>query len=416
MNSSEQAAVALAGSSVATDAAERLLLDAIAKGARTLHLEPHQNGARIRYRIDGSLQELTQFSHHALRSLIAHFKYRANLAPAENRWSQEGRFTVHSRAGTYTIKLTTLPLAHGEKAVLHLFNSRHYTHSLAELGIWGDTRKRLNTALTASQGLIVVSGPQHSGVSTTLRSLLHTLNKPSHSVISLEDPIEYRLPGVHQLNIDRRHGLDLVRGFEIALRGDANTIMVGSLHGQRATDAALEASAKGRLVIAGMHTPSIVQTMHHLSVAASEQYLLAHNLQAVIHQQLVRRLCDNCKVPGRPDAAMLRKITSRTRITVATLQHFMEETAKHQQTNQTLQISMPKGCAECHHTGFKGQIGLFEVLTPTLHMQRRLQAHTDPVAVLHNAVKDGMMPMLVDGFVKALTGLTTIDEVLHSYK
>jgi len=416
VNSSEQAAVALAGSAVASNAAERLVLDAIKNGARTLHLEPHQNGARVRYRIDGALQEWAQLSEHAMHALIAHFKHRANIAPDENRWSQEGRFTIRSRSGVYTIKLTTLPLARGEKAVLHIFNAQHYMHSLEELGIWGDTRKRLNKSLTASQGLIVVSGPQHSGTSTTLRSLLHTLNRPAHSVVSIEDPVEYRLPGVYQLRIDRKHGIDVSQGLDIALKGDANTVMVSHLHGKRATDAALEASAKGRLLLAGMHTTSLTQTLQQLTTTTSEQYMLSHNLQAVVHQQLVRRLCDNCKVPAKPDAAMLRKITTRTRITVATLQHFMKETAKHQGTQPTLQISAPKGCKECNQTGFKGQIGLFEVLTTSPEVQRRLLAHTDPVALLHNAVKDGMMPMLVDGFVKALCGLTTIEEVLHSYK
>lgn len=416
MNSSEQAAVALAGSAASTNAAERLLLDAIANGAHTLHLEPYSHNARIRYRIDGVLQEWAQLSEHALHALVAHFKHRANLTADENRWMQEGRFAIRSKSGVYTIKLTTLPLARGEKAVLHIFNAKRYTHSLEELGIWGDTRKRLNKTLTAHQGLIVVSGSQHAGVSTTLRSLLHTLNRPAHSVMSIEDPIEFRLPGVHQLRIDRKRGIDVTHGLQMALRGDANTVMLSHLHGKQATDASLEAANKGQLLLAGMHTSSLAQTIHQLSKASSEQYLLAHNLQAVVHQQLARRLCDNCKVPAKPDAAMLRKITTRTRITVATLQHFLEETAKHQGKKHTIQLSAPKGCELCNHTGFKGQIGLFEVLTTSPQVQRRLTTHADPIALLHHAVKDGMMPMLVDGLVKALCGLTTIDEVLHSYK
>ncbi|HSX27836.1 MAG TPA: ATPase, T2SS/T4P/T4SS family [Candidatus Saccharimonadales bacterium] len=417
MVTSESAAIALADSSVAATAAERLLVDAIQNGAETLHLEPHEDMARVRYRIDGALDDWVHLSQHALKALLAHFKHRANVSPEERRWSQEGRFTLTVDGTPYTIKLTTLPLATGEKAVLRIFNSNLQTHSLAELGIWGDTRKRLNRTLAAEQGLIVVSGSQHSGVSTTIRSLLHALNKPSHSVVSIEDPVEHRLPGVHQLRVDRARGIDVSQGLDIALKGDANVILVSNLHGQQATNAALEATAKGKLLLAGMHTSSLLSTMQQLTAATHEQYLLAHHLQAVLHQQLVRRLCDNCKIAAKPDVAMLRKITSRTHITLATLQHFMEETAKHQRgAHIELYAADPDGCRKCHYTGFKGQIGLFELASATPQLQKRLAAHADPTTVLHHAVKEGMMPLLVDGFVKALCGLTTIEEVLHSYK
>jgi len=419
VNPSEQAAVALADSSVAAKAAEQLLADAIAHGAHTLHLEPHQDRARVRYRIDGVLHEWAHLSEHALGALIAHFKHRAALTPHEKRWSQEGRFLFLSTPeGEYTIQLTTIPLADKEKAVLHIFNTRLQTHNFAQLGIWGDTRKQLNRALTAKQGLIVISGPQHSGVSTSLRSALTTLNRPTRSILTVEDPIEHRLQGVHQLRVDRAKGIDVPHGISIALKSDINTILLSNLQGKRATDAALEAGTKGRMVLAGMHAAGMVQTMQQLIDATSEHYLLAHNLQAVLYQRLIRRLCDNCKLPARPDAAMLRRITMRTNITVATLQHFMEETAKHQGGRMTLQLmsANPLGCDECHHTGFKGRVGMFELFTNSAQAQRRLSGHADPTAVLHNAVKAGMMPMLVDGFVKALCGLTTIEEVLHSYK
>ena len=416
MNSSEQAAVALADSSVAATATERLLADAIASGAHTLHLEPHEELARVRYRIDGLLHEWVHLSNHALNALLAHLKHRANLTPDENRWSQEGRFTFTVEDTPYTVKLTTLPLSRGEKAVLHIFNAAQTTHELAELGVWGDTRKHLNRILTAQQGLIVVSGAQHSGISTTLRSLLAALNRPSRSVLSIEDSVEPTLPGVHQLRVDKQKGVQVPQGLAIALRGDINTVVISDLHGIHATDAALEAASKGRLLLAGMHTKSLAQTLQQLSDASSEQYLLAHNLRGVLHQQLVRRLCDDCKVPAKPDLALLRKITSRTHITLATLQHFMQETSKHRKTTIQLFEANPQGCASCRGTGFKGQIGLFEFLPVATPITRRLNGHANPHAILHTAVKDGMMPMVVDGLVKALCGLTTIEEVLHSYK
>lgn len=417
MDTHERAALALADSEVAAVTGEQLLSSAIAAGANVIHLEPAEELARVRYRIDGLLQEMGQLSHAALATLVAHFKHRASLQPDEHRWAQEGNFDATIGGKRYTVALSTLPLTHGEKAVIRVFATQQKVHDFASLGLWGETRRRLSKAITAHDGVVIISGTHHAGTSTTLNSILHIVKHPTASIASIETHPSKRIEGVQQIRVHERAGITPSHALQATLKSDANIIMLDDLHGRRVTDHVLEAASKGRLVVAGMHSSNLLRAMTQLSELTSEPFMLAHNLRAVVQQRLVRRLCDNCKVAAHPDAATLRQLATHSRVTIATLQKFMEETRKHGEQAQTMQLykASEKGCAECRHTGFKGQIGLFELLPISTKIQKQLAAKADPLTIVHQAVKDGMMPLVVDGFIKALCGLTTLDEITRGH-
>lgn len=414
MGTHERAALALADSAVALESSEQLLGNAILQGADIIHLEPYEEFARVRYRIDGLLQEMGQLSHGALATLIAHFKHRANLMIDEHRWSQDGQFAFEVKGEKYVVKISTLPLTHGEKAVLRVFRTNVQVHNLAELGLWGESRQRLTKALAGSKGLVVFSGAHHAGTSTTLQSVTHLVQHDTNSIVSINEHLSHYTKGIQQLRVGKHH-ITPEQAIQTAMHGDANIIVIDDIHGRQSLHAAVEASAKGRLLLAGVHGSDIMRTFTELMQLSHEPFMLAHHLQAVVHQRLVRRLCNNCKVAAKPDATLLRQLSHNGKVTLSTLQKFLQETNKHQQlaTMQLYQAS-EHGCAKCRYTGFKGRIGLFEVVPITDRIRAQLMAGADARAIAHQAIKEGMMPQLVDGFIKALCGLTTLEEVLHS--
>lgn len=408
--------LAMLAETPAASSFERLIADAAAAGASTIHLEPSESIAKVRYRIDGMLQEGSHLSHRALEVLVAYIKHHASLHIDERRWAQEG--TLHLDLGTsaYDVKVATIPVAHGEKAVLHLFNSRHYVHNMEELGLWGQSRKQLAKALGSKQGLIIVSSEHRGGASTTLRSLLKHLDSPITSLASLEEHITHRLPRVSQLKaVDDKGAVTAMRA---AVAHDTDVIMVENMQRQDVFTEAIAAAHKGRLLLGGMHAASLAESIAHLQELSANNYELAHSLQAVIHQRLARRLCDNCKQPAKPTAADFRMLNNTTKVTLHTLQQFIAESKKHQHGDNKIALyqANPVGCAQCRHTGYKGQIGIFEVLPVSAQIQKQLVAGTHPMQVVQQAVKEGMMPLSVDGLVKALSGLTTLREALYATK
>lgn len=411
----EGAVLALADSSVASGVCERLIADAARAGAKTIHLEPLNEIAQVRYRIDGVLHEWANLSHNALATLVAHFKHRANLLPDEKRWPQEGQFSIKfDNKTSYKVSLSTLPLAQGEKAVLKLVNAGQAVPDLSAIGVWGATQTKLRRMLAAHQGLVVVSGAHQAEVESVIHSLAELLNDTSKSVLGVGTTPRTR--AIHHLRRSRTGQLDMVQGLRAALRSDTNTVVLGELHSRHEINAAIDAAHQGKLLVASFHAPTMAHTFAHLQAMAEEPFTLAHSLTGVLHQRMVRRLCDHCKVPARPAAEVLRSLTGNSRITIGTLQKFIEQTKKHSPSLRHIQLfaASEKGCARCRYSGFRGQIGLFELVPITPKIRRSLASHSDPVAILHQAVKEGMMPLVIDGFVKALCGITTLEEVTNA--
>jgi type II secretory ATPase GspE/PulE/Tfp pilus assembly ATPase PilB-like protein len=406
--------LALLAETPAASSFEQLVADAVKAGARTIHLEPSESIAKIRYRIDGMLHETSHLSHKALQVLVAHVKHSANLHIDEQRWPQEGMLHLDLGDQSFDIKVATIPVEHGEKAVLHVFDTRHKVHSLEELGLWGDSRKQVNRALAHRKGMIIVSGPHAAGTSTTLRSLLKRLDHPTASIATIEDHIAVRIPRVNQLKIANRQ--QAASALTAALSNDTDILMIENVQQPEVFRIGAAAAIRGHLIVGGIAAQTLEQTIEHLSALSKDQHTLAHSVKAIIYQRLARRLCDTCKQPAKPSAAELKALSSTAKITLQTLQSFLSETRTHAHVPSKIALyqANPVGCNECRHTGFKGQIGIFEVMPISAVVQRQIAHHANARSIVAQAIRDGMMPTSVDGLIKALSGVTTLREVIYA--
>lgn len=406
--------LALLAETPAASSFEQLVVDAVKAGARTIHLEPSEGLAKIRYRIDGLLHESSHLSHRALEVLVAHIKHSANLHIDEQRWPQEGMLHLDLGDQSFDVKVATIPVEHGEKAVLHVFDTKHKVHSLEELGLWGSSRKQVNRALAHRKGMVIVSGPHAAGTSTTLRSIVKRLDNPMANIATVEDHITVRLPRVTQLKIANRQ--QAASALKATLSNDTDAIMVENIQQPEVFRMGTAAAMRGHLVIGGVAAQTLEQTIEHLSALSNDQHALAHSVKAIIYQRLARRLCDNCKQPAKPSAAELKALSGTAKITLQTLQSFLSETRKHAHAPSKIALyqANPIGCNKCRHTGFKGQIGIFEVMPVSQTIQRQIAHHANPHSIVTQAIREGMIPTSVDGLVKALSGVTTLREVIYA--
>lgn len=411
----DEAVLALADSTIAAKSSQQLFADAIRAGAAAIHLEPSGTKAQIRYRVDGLLHETGRLSHRALSTLIAHLKHRANLHPDEKRWPQEGRFSIQlGDNSNYSVSVTTLPLEAGEKAVLKITKTKNNTPDLTSLGIWGETQNNLRSLLARHHGLVIVSGSNSDHLTTTIRSMARLLDHPTKSLMSVGTS-NHRLPRVHHLHAHHSKRVTIADSLKAATNADSNVVLASELHGRKEVNLALDSANKGQLIIGGLHAPSIAHSVNYLQAMSNENYLLAGSLSGILHTQTVRKLCDNCKVPAQPSAQTLRMLTGNSKVTLGTLQKFIAQNQKRQtkQTKIALFSANKRGCKNCRYIGFKGQIGLYELLMNNERSQSQLSGQANAISILHSAVKNGMMPITVDGFVKALCGITTLEEVIH---
>ncbi|HEV2412246.1 MAG TPA: ATPase, T2SS/T4P/T4SS family [Candidatus Saccharimonadales bacterium] len=393
------------------EACDRLLTDAAQTGATTVHLEPLEDLAQVRHRVDGLLREYGKISHRALSALTDHLKELARLTPDERQRPQEGSFRFEVDGHTFNISIATMPVAYGEKTVLQLHDLSTSIVGFEALGLWGTTKKELDRLVSVHDGLLVVTGPHQAGTTTTLRNIGAILAHPTTHVTSIESQPIAPIKGVSQFIAKPIQGLRLVDGIKAATNGDAHVLLVSELSTIPSMEASLEAVLKGRLVVSSMHQTGLPSALKHLRTLSDETHLLAHTLRGVVSQRLARRLCDSCKQTVHPDRETLKALTNAARVTLATLQHFLEETKT--ESRMGLYEASEHGCSECHYTGYKGRIGLFEVLPMTERLQGQLMAGTTERLMVEQAVRDGVIPLKVDGLIKALCGLTSIEEVVR---
>jgi type II secretory ATPase GspE/PulE/Tfp pilus assembly ATPase PilB-like protein len=406
-------AVNALGNNPVASACERLLLDATKVGASTIHMEPLEEYAQVRYRVDGLLYECGQLSHRALNALVEHIKDRAQLPESDRPSPQEGTFTFKANGQTYHIAVDTIPVAKGEKAVLHLTTTQIAQQGFEALGMWGETKKQFAQALTAHQGLIVVTGPHLSGTSTTLESITPLISSPTRHVANIEERIAHPNKYTTQFRARPFNDVSILKGLNAALRTDADVITISELQDAHILNASLNSASHGRLMIGAIHRVGLAHTLTHLIGMSEQEFLLAHELQAVVHQRLARRLCDNCKQSVRPNVQTLRVLTNAAHVTLGTLHNFMEDTRAATQESLGIFQARIGGCTQCHYTGYRGQLGLFEVMPISEMLQRQIVAKTSPMLLIQQAMKEGMMPIKVDGLIKAFCGLTSIEEVVR---
>ena len=405
-----------------------LLLEyAIKSDASDIHIEPREDFVQVRYRIDGVLKEVNKLPKNVSGALVSRIKILSNLKIDERRVPQDGRFKIKISGKQYALRVSTLPIADGEKVVMRILDESNQAITLEQLGYWGKSLATIKDAMLQPNGMILVTGPTGSGKSTSLFSVLSELNTPDVNISTIEDPVEYKIPGVNQTQTNAKAGMTFASGLRALLRQDPNIIMVGEIRDTETANLGVQAALTGHLVFSTLHTNNAATCLPRLLDMGIEPFLIASTVKAVIGQRLVRRLCTQCRQQYTPDQTELDSIEKSFNITPEVLErlHKLDEQAASENiggdaplattdtTITTLWKQKPEGCDDCGHTGFRGRIGIYETLGMSNTIQKLITSNATSNDIQDESVKEGMLTMQTDGLIKAFRGATTVEEVLR---
>lgn len=384
---------------------ETVLSFAMKSRASDVHIEPQSNRTRVRYRIDGILHEKLVLPHEVHGSVVSRIKILADLKIDEKRIPQDGRFTFTAGSEEVDLRISTLPTVYGEKIVMRLLKKSVKVPTLQELGMRGRALKNVGEAIVKPHGIILITGPTGSGKTTTLYSVLSKISTPAVNVVTLEDPVEYEIEGVNQVQVNPQAGLTFASGLRSFLRQDPNIIMVGEVRDSETAELAIQASLTGHLVYSTLHTNSASGALPRLIDMRAEPFLLASSITLIIGQRVARQICEDSKEAYTPSAEMLQDIKQ----TLGPL--FESFLVQKGITEDQVQLYRGLPSATCGDTGYHGRIGIFEVLPVTERIARMIVEHRSAAEIELAAIEEGMILMKQDGYLKALEGITTIEEV-----
>ena len=377
------------------------LLEFAVKGrASDIHIEPEEEKTRIRYRIDGIMMEKLVLPKKVHEGLISRIKILSGMKIDEKRLPQDGRFSFKADGQEVDLRVSCLPTVHGEKIVMRLLKKGGGMLSLTELGLRGLALKHLEEAVLRPHGIIIVCGPTGSGKTTTLYSALAKINNPKVNIITLEDPVEYEILGVSQVQINPAAGLTFASGLRSFVRQDPDIIMVGEIRDKETTNLAVQAALTGHLVFSTLHTNDASGAIPRLIDLGAEPFLLASSMTCVVAQRVVRKICSECKEEYLAPPEV-----------IADLKKILGNLYQH---GEKPKLYRGKKCSQCNNTGYLGRIGIFEVIPLTEKIGRLTMERAAADTIEKQAVEDGMMTMKQDGYLKALEGITTIEEVLRT--
>lgn len=406
---------------------------AIKQNASDIHIEPREDFVSIRYRVDGQLRETNRLPKKVLAALVSRIKILSNLKIDERRAPQDGRFKVTSGSGQYALRVSTLPIADGEKVVMRILDESSKAQTLQELGFWGTSLEQIERALTRPNGLILFTGPTGSGKSTSLFSILSRLNQPSVNISTVEDPVEYRIPGVNQVQVNPVAGMTFANGLRALLRQDPNIIMVGEIRDSETANLAVQAALTGHLVFSTLHTNNAATSLPRLLDMGIEPFLIASTVRAVVAQRLVRRLVPESTEAYQPDDLTIKRVQAAFGIKApADMQrlHKLELEAIKANISQVALGNKPIAHGEPATTeqgilrlwrmngksntpAFRGRLGIYEVLPMTTAIQKLVIGGASSETIEEAAGTEGMVTMQTDGFIKALRGQTTLEEIMR---
>ena len=369
--------------------------------ASDIHIEPLENESRIRYRIDGILHEKLILPKKIHDAIVSRIKILGNMKIDEKRLPQDARFNFKVGAEELDLRLSTMPTAHGEKVVMRLLKKTGGVPDLPELGLRGKALHNLEENIKRPHGIILLCGPTGSGKTTTLYAILSKLNSAQVNILTLEDPVEYQIVGVNQVQINTQAGLTFASGLRSFLRQDPNIIMVGEVRDAETTDLAIQASLTGHLVFSTLHTNDSAGALPRLLDMRAESYLIASTVTCVVGQRVVRKICSTCRTSKIPEKEIIEKMKE----VLDGLFDF--------EKNKNLKLYEGRGCKECNNTGYLGRIGIFEVLVVSEKIAKMIIARSRAQDIAKQAVSEGMITMRQDGFLKVLEGITTVEEVLR---
>ena len=374
----------------------QLIARAVETHASDVHLEPFPDRLRIRYRYDGVLHEVEPPPARLQAAVISRIKIMARLDIAERRLPQDGRIKLTVRGHEIDFRVSSVPSLHGEKVVLRILDRTAVEFDYAKLGLPDDVREGVERALDLPNGMVLVTGPTGSGKTTTLYTGLLKLNTVARNVVTVEDPIEYQLTGINQIQVKPQIGLNFASLLRSILRQDPDVIMIGEIRDLETVQIAVQAALTGHLVLSTIHTNSAAATMTRLRDMGLEDYLMTATLKAVLAQRLVRRLCPVCKTSDPAPAALIE------RLGLERLAPFKQITLFH-----------PKGCPACRGTGYRGRRAIAELLVPNRTIDRLIFEGAGDAAIERAAVEQGMRPIFDNGLLAVIEGDTTIEEVVR---
>lgn len=379
------------------------ILEFSVKGrASDIHIEPEEMRTKVRYRIDGILQEKLSLPRTIHDALISRIKILSEMKIDEKRIPQDGRFTYKSLNEEVDLRVSTLPTVFGEKVVMRLLKKTGGIPSLSDLGFGGPQLKELEESISRPYGIILITGPTGSGKTTTLYSILSRLNKPTVNIVTLEDPVEYQIAGINQVQINAQAGLTFATGLRAFLRQDPNIILVGEIRDKETTQLAIQAALTGHLVFSTLHTNNAATAIPRLIDLGAESFLIASVLTAILAQRISRKICPFCKETYEATDEIKTKIKS----ILGPLFPKKFETSK-------LLLSRGKGCVECDKSGYLGRIAIFEILRVTTAINQHILHQDSAEAIEKTAKNEGFVKMIEDGYLKVLNGVTTVEEVLR---
>jgi type IV pilus assembly protein PilB len=407
-----------------------ILVDAVHKGASDIHFECFEHDLRVRYRVDGALQEVMKPPMKMRAALISRFKIMASLNIAERRVPQDGRIKLKVGKKVIDFRVSVLPTLFGEKVVLRILDKGNLTLDLEKFGIEPRAERELMEAISNPYGMVLVTGPTGSGKTTTLYSALSKINTGDVNIMTAEDPVEYNLYGINQVQVRTEIGMTFAAALKAFLRQDPNVIMVGEIRDLETGGIAIKAALTGHMVMSTLHTNSAPETITRLLDMGLEPFNVASALNLILAQRLVRRICSKCKVKYTPDDAELAGAKVKTSTTLRELR-FTDEALNDARsrasaeavpflTNLSLDTTIGElpffkghGCDTCAGTGLKGRQGLYEVMFMTQTIKKCVMQNVDVQVLRDTAISEGMLSLRMDGWLKVLKGLTTLEQVIR---
>lgn len=387
---------------------------AIFEGASDIHIEPQEKEVIVRYRIDGILRQVMTLPKSVLSGIVARIKILTNLKLDEHRLPQDGRFKIEDENYKISFRVSTIPIFDGEKIVMRLLDESNKLLNLEDLGFRESDLKKIHSAISRPHGMFLVTGPTGSGKTTTLYSVLRQLNTPEVNISTVEDPIEYRMPHINQSQVNPKIGFTFATGLRALLRQDPNIIMVGEIRDSETIEIAIHAAMTGHKVLSTIHTNNASGTLPRLLDMGVVPFLIASTVNAILGQRLVRKICPNCIMSYNLDKGSVESLSNQFDVNALTALFKKEKLIedKHKDIEKLL-FYKGKGCKKCNGNGYKGRIGIYEILEVTDTIKELVIKKASTGEIEAAARKEGMTIMFEDGMAKAKNGITSIEEVLR---
>jgi type IV pilus assembly protein PilB len=373
-----------------------LITQAIQDRASDIHIEPAELDLRVRYRIDGVLHEVQRAPKQIQAGVISRLKIMSDIDIAERRKPQDGRMSVNHHGRKIDLRVATLPTVWGEKVVMRILDNSTATLDLRELSFLDRNLETYRASYTKPYGMLLVTGPTGSGKSTTLYATLNAVSRPEINVITVEDPVEYRLAGINQVQVNPKAGLTFASALRSILRSDPDVVLLGEVRDHETAQISIEAALTGHLVLSTLHTNDAPSAVTRLIEMGIEPFLVGSALDCVVAQRLARRLCEKCKEPYRPTEVEL--VAARFPWNPG---------------DEPPLLHRPTGCTACSHTGYHGRMGIHEVMRVTEEIERHAVSHSSSAEIATTARAQGMIPLRDDGWAKVIAGQTSVEEILR---